>query len=199
MIEDLLGTSTVKRRKAAIEIRKKCLFEYKSVLLDALKLEYLKKHNETEMELIRAIGELGDNKDAKVYIKENYIDKGFFLRTAVMAYCRLERENNNDVTVILDLIMQNIYSMSEGALEVLGYDKMTPSITEQEQIIDLCKDFGKNREKGLTDPRYGLAAACAGWNAKNVKPFLEECMHSNDEPLKYVAENSLKGKYVKLR
>lgn len=93
----------------------------------------------------------------------------------------------------------NDYNMYNGVLDSLGYDKIIPSIKDQSTIIELCWDAWKDRPKGCTDPRYGLAAACAGWKFEKVISFLKHCLNSNDVPLMYVSENSLKGKYVKLR
>lgn len=199
MKEDLLGSSTVKRRKAAIEIRKKNIFGYESILLDALKIEYGKKNWVTETELIDTLGLLG-NEEAKNYIKEKYVDEGFFLNNSIKAYIRLNRTSINDVKDVINYLKNNNnYNIYNGVLNSLGYDKIIPSIKEQDIIIELCWDAGKDRLKGCTDPRYGLAAACAGWKSDKVVPFLKHCMESNDVPLKYVSENSLKGKYVKLR
>ena len=84
-------------------------------------------------------------------------------------------------------------------LDAIGYDKMMPAMNDITQIINECWDFGRNREKGYVDPRYGLAAACAGWKRELVTKFLNHCIETGDTPLKHVAENSLKGKYIKLR
>lgn len=199
MKQDLLGNSTVKRRKAAIEIRKKRIFGYESILLDALKIEYGKKNWVTETELIDTLGIFG-NDEAKNYIKEKYVDEGFFLNNSTKAYIRLNRTSDNDVKDVINFLKNNSnYNIYNGVLNSLGYDRIIPSIKEQEIIIELCWDAGKDRPKGCTDPRYGLAAACAGWKSDKVVPFLKHCLESNDVPLRYVAENSLKGKYVKLR
>jgi hypothetical protein len=197
--EDLLGISTVKRRKAAIEIRKKNINGLENELLDALKIEYEKKHWDTEVELIETLGLTG-SAEAKIFIKNNYVDKGYFLNNSTKAYIRLNRLSACDVSdVIIFLENDNNYNMLNGVLSSLGYDKIIPSIEDQEKIINLCWDAGKDRPKGCTDPRYGLAAACAGWKSDKVIPFLKHCLESNDVPLIYVSENSLKGKYVKLR
>uniref|UniRef100_UPI00404B466A hypothetical protein n=1 Tax=Flavobacterium sp. TaxID=239 RepID=UPI00404B466A len=168
-------------------------------LLDALKIEYGKKHWDTEVELIETLGLTG-SEEAKIFIKNNYIDKGYFLNNSTKAYIRLNRLSACDVSdVIIFLENDNNYNMLNGVLSSLGYDKIIPSIEDQEKIINLCWDAGKDRPKGCTDPRYGLAAACAGWKSDKVIPFLKHCLESNDVPLIYVSENSLKGKYVKLR
>lgn len=82
--EELLGSSTVKRRKAAIEIRNKNSDGFDIVLLEALKIEYGKKHWSTEIELIDTLGFKG-NEEAKFYIKEKYIGQGFFLENSTKA------------------------------------------------------------------------------------------------------------------
>ncbi len=198
MRDVLLGKSTVKRRKAAIEIRKKGLTDYSTDLLEALKKENGGKYWDTQEEIILTLGLIGGD-DVKVYIKEYYIDKGFLLRTATKSYVRLDRQDLSDVTFVLKCINGNNYSATEGALEVLGYDKMVPISKDQQEIISLCWDFGVDRPKGCTDPRYGLAAACAGWEPEITTSFLEHCIKSEDVPLVYVAENALKKKYVRLR
>ena len=196
--KDLLGKSTVNRRKAVAYIQKNLLSEYSNLLLEALNIEEGKSHRETEELIIETLGFVG-NEDSKVKIKKDYIEKGFFLLSSTKAYIRLNRKSIEDVKDVIEALESKNYSRMEGALEVLGYDKIIPSLDNQEKIIKLCWSFGKDREKGFTDPRYGLAAACAGWVSENVKPFLENCILSNDTPLIYVAKNSLKKKYVKLR
>ena len=77
---------------------------------------------------------------------------------------------------------------------------MVPSKEEQSHLIEKYFNFGDDTNyKFCTDPRYGLAAACAGWDKDVVKSFLEKCMSIPDAPLQYVAKNSLNRKYVKLR
>lgn len=197
--EDLLGSSTVKRRKAAIEIRKTDINGLEMELLEALKIEYGKKHWDTEIELIDTLG-LKGNEGAKIFIKEKYIDEGFFLENSTKAFIRLNRSIDSDVVDVINFLKSdNDYNMYNGVLGSLGYDKIVPSIEDQNIIIQLCWDAGKDRPRGCTDPRYGLAAACAGWKSEKVIPFLKHCLNSNDVPLIYVSENSLKRKYVKLR
>lgn len=197
--EDLLGSSTVKRRKAAIEIRNKNIDGFDMELLEALKIEYGKKHWNTEIELIETLGFKG-NKEAEFFIKENYIDKGFFLENSTKAYIRLNRSDDSDVANVIHFLKDNNdYNVYNGILDSLGYDKIVPSIQNQSKIIELCWDAGKDRPKGCTDPRYGLAAASAGWKSEKVICFLNHCLNSDDVPLIYVSKNSLNGKYAELR
>lgn len=81
---------------------------------------------------------------------------------------------------------------------------MQPDKNQIKELIKLSWDLHKHKDRighegGYCDPRYGLAAACAGWDKQLTKDFLEYCLLTGDTPVKYVAENSLKGKYVKLR
>ena len=203
MIKELLDKSTVKRRKAAIALRKGdsssdiCLG-----LIDALKIEENDPHWETQVEIVKTIGSLKCVSSAeylKEYILEREDEDSLLAMVSATAYIRLKRISLSDVSIVIEMINTNNSSIIEGAMEALGYDRMIPSIENQKKIIDQCFNFGKDRLKGYTDPRYGLAAACAGWDSEIVKDFLNECLTTNDTPLLYVAENSLKRKYVKLR
>ena len=91
-------------------------------------------------------------------------------------------------------------NLCEALLEVLGYDKMLPSKEDQVKIIEIFYHFGDNIDRRyFTDPRYGLAAACAGWDKSIAELFLNYCLTIPDAPLNHVAKNALIGKYVKLR
>jgi hypothetical protein len=96
-------------------------------------------------------------------------------------------------------------SAVDGALNPLAYDKMIPSNEEITELIKLAWNLHRHpnrlgKERGYTDPRYGLAAACAGWNQKLTTPFLQYCLETaENDPIIRMAENSLKGKYSKLR
>lgn len=130
---------------------------------------------------------------------EFYVAHGHYLHHSTEAYVRLNRTNTTDVKDVITFIKEKIPAKTEGALSTLGYDKIVPSLKDQDEIITLCWDEGADRHRGFTDPRYGLAAACAGWKSEKTIPFLKHCLESDDVPLKYVAENSLKGRYVRLR
>ncbi|MDR5591674.1 hypothetical protein [Christiangramia sp. SM2212] len=203
-MSDLLGKSTVKRRKAAIALRIKAdvTKAEKKELYEALVLEENTNNWQTKLELLKSVGVL-NVREASKYIYDTYIeygdDRDIVVMASATAYVRLTRKNNKDLSVALALINKNNYSITEGVLEAIGYDKMSSSIETQNEIIEKCFDFGKDRGDGYTDPRYGLAAACAGWKSSKVPLFLNECLNSGDAPLEYVAKNSLKGKYVKLR
>lgn len=128
------------------------------------------------------------------------IEDGIIICDLVRAFFRLNRTSLSDCSTIF--LMQGIdnVNVKEALLEVLGYDKMVPPIDDQKRIIEMFFNFGDGMDRRyFTDPRYGLAAACAGWEESVVREFLLHCKEFGDAPLKYVAENSLKKKYVKLR
>lgn len=132
-------------------------------------------------------------------INSDFIQDGLILKYSVHTYFRLKRTSLNDICPLYDF-NTDIPNINESLLEVLGYDKVVPTIEEQERVIKKYFHFGDDFDRRyFTDPRYGLAAACAGWNQEIVKDFLQYCISIKDAPLRYVAENSLKGKYVKLR
>lgn len=111
----------------------------------------------------------------------------------------LNSQSIEDVSPVKELMIQCNYSVGYGILDYLGYYKIIPKEKEQEEILKHFWNFSQNRAIGYVDARYGLAAACAGWKNNLVIDFLNNCIKTGDEPLKYVATNSLKGKYVKLR
>jgi hypothetical protein len=204
LIADLIGKSTVKRRNAANKLWKSKVLNDSDIcknLLTGLKLEEHTSYSKTKVALLRAIGKQKCG-IAKDYIFEKYIKNRLDAATvasATSAYVRLKRKNLKDVSTILDLFKIDNVNVKIGALRPLGYDKMIPDLKYQEKIITECYSFGKGWEKEYSDPRYSLAAACAGWEVKIVRAFLEDCLKTDDIPLNYVAKNSIKKKYVKLR
>lgn len=125
---------------------------------------------------------------------------GLIINEVTKAYFRLKRKSINDCAPLFELWHVEQYTVQESLLEVLGYDRVIPNIEEQKRIIDKYFDFGSDIDyRYFTDPRYGLAAACAGWDTAVVQAFLEHCLTVPDAPLRHVAQNSLKKKYVRLR
>ncbi|MCJ8288356.1 MAG: hypothetical protein HRT58_21895 [Crocinitomicaceae bacterium] len=203
MNDELLGRSTVKRRKAAIKLRTTYLDDdYCDLLLEALKIEEDKDNWQTKAEIVKTIG-IRRCSSSIEYIDsiliERLEDHDLLLRVSATALVRLKRNGLGDGDSVIDLLKTGRYSVIEGGLEALGYDQMIPSLEQQKEILEICKMFGADRQRGYMDPRYGLAAACAKWNVELVEAFLNNCVVSGDVPLKYVAEKSLQRKYVKLR
>lgn len=125
---------------------------------------------------------------------------GLIRNEITKVYFRLKRTNINDCSPLFELWNVEDYTVQESLLEVLGYDKVIPDFVEQKKIIEKYFTFGSGIDyRYYSDPRYGLAAACAGWEINIVQAFLENCLNVPDAPLKYVAENSLVRKYVKFR
>ena len=165
IVNDLLGRSTVKRRKAAKDAQK-IKGQFCAELVQALQLEIDSKDSwQTKVEIVKSLGLLG---------------------------CSIAE------TPLRDIVFS--YSTTEGALEAIGHDKMKFDDETCRSLIERLWDFGSDRPKGYTDPRYGLAAACAGWDKDVCHNFLRHCLEANDAPLcYYVSKNSLQGKFVKLR
>lgn len=132
-------------------------------------------------------------------IKEKKVT-GTILCDCTRAYFRIKRKDMHDCSPLYYLYDLNNINLCEALLEVLGYDKMLPSKEDQGKIIETFYHFGDNIDRRYcTDPRYGLAAACAGWDKGIAESFLKYCLTIPDAPLNYVAKNALIGKYVKLR
>ncbi|RDC54054.1 hypothetical protein DU508_23675 [Pedobacter chinensis] len=117
-----------------------------------------------------------------------------------------QRKSIKDAQPIIQLLKKGSLSIIEGALMPLAYDKMLPPNNEIIELIELGFDLNKHsdrigKERGYTDPRYSLAAACAGWDKRLTLEFLNHCLATanNDHMLEQVALNSLKQKYSNLR
>ncbi len=194
------------RKRAAKEIGKQNL----TLLADDLYNAYLKEIAdkrtwETQVEMILALGVL-DFKNALPQIEQIVranISHDMITYAAAQTYVRLKRNSLNDATPVLELLKFGGLSIVSGCLNPLGYDKMLPNENQINELIKLTWDLHKHKDydSGYSDPRYGIAAACAGWDKNLTKDFLEHCIATanGNTPLEYVSENSLKGKYVKLR
>jgi len=194
------------RKRAAKEIGKQNL----TLLADDLYNAYLKEIAdkrtwETQVEMILALGML-DYKNVLPQIEQIVranISHDMITYAAAQTYVRLKRNSLHDATPVLELLKFGGLSVVSGCLNPLGYDKMLPNENQINELIKLAWDLHKHKDydSGYSDPRYGIAAACAGWDKNLTKDFLEHCIATanGNTPLEYVSENSLKGKYVKLR
>jgi len=202
LIQFLTSKQTGKVRKAAILLQKKNVPEIEELVIEALQYEIItNKSWETQSELIKA---LGINRYKKsLDILESIANKNEeydrITNSTGTSLIRITRLDLSDVSELLKRLYSMKYSLGYGLLDALGYDRMHPSKEDINTIITKCWDFGIKRDKGYVDPRYGLAAACAGWDGETVSNFLIHCVETGDAPLKYVAENSLKKKFIKLR
>ena len=205
----LQSTKSADRRRAAKEIGKLKLIEFADDLYKAYLNEASDKRTwETQVAMIVALGLL-DYKKALPEIEQIVrTNKPHDMITfaAAQSYVRLKRKSLNDASPALELLKFGGLSTVDGCLHPIGYDKMQPNETQIKELIKLSWNLHKHKDRvghegGYCDPRYGLAAACAGWDKQLTKDFLEHCLATadGDTPLEYVSENSLKGKYVKLR
>lgn len=202
-IDQLLSSKSISNLKKAakyLQIQKRPEFE--DLVVDCFKNE-LESNRSWEVlnELIKVIG-INEFKTALNDIEEICNkNKEYDMITISAGTCltRLKRTSLEDVSVLLENVGIMKYSLGYGLLDALGYDRMLPNYFDIEKIIKSCWNFGVVRNTGYVDPRYGLAAACAGWQGDIVKDFLKHCIETGDSPLIYVAENSLKDKYIKLR
>jgi hypothetical protein len=202
-IQKLLEDDTTPSiRKAAKRIAKDKLLSFGQALHVKLKKILANpKQWETQVEIINALGLINYRPailEIDAICKTN---KEFDMVTyaSATAYVRLKREKLSDCRAVFELLSQKGYAVTCGALDALGYDRMMPESHNIVKLMDSCIHLRSPDPKSLSDPRYGLAAACAGWDKKIVTDFLNSCIQTGDAPLKYVAENALKGKYVKLR
>jgi hypothetical protein len=198
----LLSKQTGKVRKGAILLQKNVMPEMENYVLEALQNEIItNKSWETQSELFKCIGINNYRKASSILesIAEKNKEYDMVTISVGTALIRVKRLEKNDVSELLKRLKTMKYSLGYGMLDALGYDKMLPNNEDIKTIIKSTWDFGISREKGFVDPRYGLAAACAGWDKEIVRDFLNHGIATGDVPLKYVSENSLKGKYVKLR
>jgi hypothetical protein len=179
-------------------------------LSDELFQAYLKEQRdartwETQVEMILALGLLDCKHslpEIELIVRANN-PEDMITYVASQTYVRLKRQTK-DGTPCIELLKFGRLSVIHGCLDPLGYDKMVPPIDQIKELIRLGWDLHKHKDRlgqeyGLSDPRYGLAAACAGWDKELTKEFLKHCVLTGDAPVKYAAEHSLKGKYVRLR
>ena len=204
--EKLKSSKSADRKRAVKEIGKLKLTEFANELYNAYLKETVDKRTwETQVEMILALGLL-DYKNCLIEIEpivRANIPHDMITYAAAQTYVRLIRKSLHDASPVLELLRFGGLSIVDGCLNPLGYDRMQPDESQITELIELSWDLHKHRdyEPAYGDPRYGIAAACAGWDRHLTKDFLEHCIATADRntPLIYVSENSLKGKYVKLR
>lgn len=206
---NLFSVKSGDRRKAAKEICKQKL----EILGENLFLAYVKEKKdsrtwETQVEMILALGIV--NYKAVLpnieYIVKSNNPHSMVTFAAAQTYVRLNRNSINDAKPIIDLLKFGGLSLVDGALNPLAYDRMSPNNQEINELIKLGWNLHKHKdrigkESGYCDPRYSLAAACAGWDKELTIEFLKHCLATagKDTALRKVAENSLNQKYSKLR
>ncbi|MET0637488.1 MAG: hypothetical protein ABWZ25_15760 [Chitinophagaceae bacterium] len=206
IIEKLSSKKSAERRKAAKDIGKQKITTLSEELFNAYLEEKKDKRTwETQTEMILSLG-LIDYKPALSVIEPIvFLNASHDMITYASAqtYVRLKRKSIHDAQPIIELLKFGGLSLVDGALNPLAYDKMMPPREEIIELIQLSRDLHnhKDYERGYSDPRYGLAAACAGWDKKITEDFLNHCLATAgmDNSLIHAAEGSLKGKYIALR
>jgi hypothetical protein len=162
---------------------------------------------ETKFEMIVALGLLNYTpalQEIEEIVKIN-IPHDMITYAAAQTYVRLKRKSINDARPVIELVEFGSISIIKGATIVLAYDKMIPKQKEILKLIALCWNLHKHKDRvgfeyGITDPRYGMAVACAGWDKVLTTDFLLHCIStaSNDTALINAAKKSLKEEYTKL-
>lgn len=192
------------RMRAAREIGKQEWKECGPALLEAYRKEVKDPRTwETQKYMLWALGKIDYKaalEDIEPIVKNN-LEHDAITNAAATAYVRLKRAHLHDAAPVLELLQFGGYSLNDGALNALGYDRMIPDETSMQILLQQSWDLHTKKQPGLMDLRYGIAAACAGWPAHLTHEFLTHCLETanGDTPLIYVAEKALKGKYVKLR
>jgi len=172
------------------------------MMLQELDASIRRGHYKKVKKILQSLVEQG-NVQHNAYLQKlltSELPDGIMLSDLARAFFRLNRTSLSDCATIF--LLQDIPSIPVQAalLEVLGYDRMVPPVEVQKQLILQFFHYGDFLDHRVsTDPRYGLAAACAHWDEGVVHRFLLHCLRVDDAPLRYVAEHSLKRKYAKLR
>lgn len=180
--------------------------EFGNDLFEAYLKERVDKRTwETQMTMIWALGMICHNAifPHVVDLVRGNLSHDAITGAAAQTYVRIKRGSHQDARPVLELLKFGGLSVVSGALTVLGYDRMVPSRAEVKELIDVCWNLHRlpDFSEQFCDPRYGIAAACAGWELSLSADFLEHCIATagRDTGLIYVAENSLTGRYVRLR
>jgi hypothetical protein len=158
------------------------------------------KNWDLQCELIRAAGVskcyvfLNDLE----YICQKKLSYDTLTIRASEAYVRLRRKDSTDVEVDLELFQGGIFSIIAGVLNILGKDKIIPSIENQKRFIEIASKMDLSCfESGYHDPTIGLVIAAAQWDKTVVSGFLLEKSRSSWSAIAVAAEMALNGKYYK--
>ena len=212
--EKLLSKKSSDRLSATKRILKENILELADQLFAAYTKEKRDKRTwETQSEMVKALGVLNYKpaiSDIEVIVRQN-IPHDMITMNATTAFVQIKRKNIYDAQPVLELLNFGSISVISGALYALAIDKMLPPKTEIEEILQICWDINKHKDRvghefGLIDPRIYLAVACAGWDLELTKDFLNHCTETAfnisrfDQPVENiqlieVCKKSFKGKY----
>lgn len=214
--EKLNSKKSADRRRGAKEIGKLKLLEFGEELYEKYLIERLDKRTwETQCEMIKALGSIDFRKainEIELIVRTN-IPHDMITIVAGTTYVQLKRKSINDGSPVLELLDFGSVSVIHGALLALAIDQMKPDENEIRNILSLCKDINKHKDRvghefGLMDSRQYLAIACANWDIQLTRDFLNHCIDtaSNissfgkpviNQGLIAVCQNSLNGKFSK--
>jgi hypothetical protein len=118
------------------------------------------------------------------------------------AIVRLGRKSEHDLRPVFQTIETRNFPLIYGALQAMAMLRMVPKKSEIPKLIEIAElpEAVKAVAGYPNDPvglRKWVAAAAAGWPQELVHDFLQRCLGSTDTPLRFAAEQSLKGKYYK--
>jgi hypothetical protein len=216
ILEKLNSKKSTDRRRGAKEIGKVKIVELGEELYEKYLIERLDKRTwETQCEMIKALGSIDFRKainEIEQIVRTN-IPHDTITIVAGTTYVQLKRKSINDGSPVLELLDFGSVSVVHGALLALAIDQMKPDENEIRNILSLCKDMNKHKDRtghefGLMDSRQYLAIACANWDIELTRDFLNHCMDTASDMGRFgkpvinqnliaVCQNSLKGKFSK--
>ncbi|MBA6316257.1 hypothetical protein [Cellulophaga baltica] len=201
--ELLKSTKIADRNKAVKIIQENKITELGDDLFNLLNKEYEK--GKSWQLIVACMNTLGDinyvkSKDFLYEICKKNLEHDMITASASATYCRIAKNNNNDVKPVLNLISFGNFAVVNGALKSLAIDKVIPNDKEKLEIIKKIDLFTPKREVGYSDVRVGLVVACAGWlGLPEVDDFLSKVLEESDyQPLTKAAEMAIKGKYYNI-
>jgi hypothetical protein len=216
ILAKLNSKKSADRRRGAKEIGKLKLSAFGEELYKKYLIERLDERTwETQCEMIKALGSIDFRKainEIELIVRAN-IPRDTITSVAATTYVQLKRKSINDGSAVLELLDFGSVSLIHGALLALAIDQMKPDENEIRNILSLCKDIHKHKDRigyefGLMDSRQYLAIACANWDLELTRDFLNYCIGTasdissfgkpvTNQALIDVCQNSLKGKFSK--
>ena len=175
------------RKKMAIKIAKEKLSSCGDDLFKSYINERkipIEKSWETQKYMITALGIIKYEKVLPILLenmKYNNIIGGAIITSSALAYVRILRKNEQDITPIMELYETKNLNIILGATESLVYDEIIPSEDDINKLISFFNDNEKcileSKIPEATDPRALLLAAMANWNQDTplVQAFIEKC------------------------
>jgi hypothetical protein len=196
---DLQSSKSEKRRSAAKKAGKNNIVQLGDELYDAyLKERGDKRTWETQTEMILALGRLGYRKalpDLRAIIDRN--EPHDMITIAAARSCvRLSRNDSTDAAPVIESMRFGNFSVLSGAMSVLTFDDMMPSVADIETIVGII-DAKKEEEiaiRGCGDPREYLLSAMSRWKDPVSEAYVRRFLTSPAKGLRECAEAALNGK-----